>query len=262
MGLDIALGVLIFIGAVRGWYRGFILQAIRLGGIVGSVYLAAPIRNLARPYVAPYLATIRPDMLDRMLWWASAVVCYLVAVGLATIFVNMRRRRAYSDPEVGRADQGAGFLLAGVKSALVVAFLVASLDKYVTQWAQSVPWADEQVRTSMAVAWERQYRPADQIWGSQPVQHFVAYVREMGITGGTDLATPATITPASVLNNALLPDLAPPRAARVEVAGKNSRLGLPSAHRRIQADLSPPPDAIEAEVAARVQQTMDRLAQP
>ena len=257
MGLDITLGVLVFIGATRGWYRGFILQAVRLGGIVGSVYLAAPIRNLARPYVAPHLATIRPDLLDRMLWWASAVVCYLVVVGFATMVVNLQRRRPYGDPEVGRADQGAGFLLAAVKSVLVLAFLVASLDKYVSRWAQSVPWADEQLRTSMAVAWERQYRPADQIWESPPVQHFVAYVRQMGISGGTDL-----VTPASLLTNPLLPDLSPPRAASVEVAGRTPRLGLPPLRHDPQADPLPPTDLTEADVAAGVQQTVKRLAQP
>ena len=261
MGLDIALGVMIFIGAVRGWYRGFILQAIRLGGVVGSVYLAAPVRNLARPYVAPHLATIRPDLLDRMLWWASAVVCYLVTVGLATMVVNLQRRRPYGDPEVGRTDQGSGFLLAGLKSALVVAFLVSSLDRYATKWAQSVPWADEQIRTSIAVAWERKYRPADQIWASPPVQHFVAYVRQMGITGGADFATPADITPASLLTNPLLPGTVPPQAAQLDV-DKNPRLGLPSATRRFQEEILPPPDATEAEIAARVKQTIEHLGQP
>ncbi|MEO8452654.1 MAG: hypothetical protein ABI647_22870, partial [Gemmatimonadota bacterium] len=70
-----------------------------------------------------------------------------------------------------RTDQGAGFLLAGIKSALVVAFLVASLNKYATKWAQSVPWADEQVRTSMAVAWERHTRQND---GSVRWRRFVS----------------------------------------------------------------------------------------
>ena len=257
MGLDIALGVIIFIGAIRGWYRGFLLQAIRLGGIVGSVYLAAPIRNLARPYVAPNLATIRPDMLDRMLWWASAIVCYLVVVGVVTMFINLQRRRPYGDPEVGRADQGAGFLLAGAKSALVMAFLVASFEKNGTKWAESVPWANEQVRTSIALAWERQYRPADQIWESPPVHHFIAYVRQMGITGGGDHAISAELAPASLLNNAFSPNFTLPKAARVEVPEKNPRLGLPS-YRPTQV----PPDASEAEVAAQVEQTNEEPGQP
>ncbi len=256
MGLDIALGVMIFIGAVRGWFRGFLLQAIRLGGIVGAVYLAAPVRDLARPYVAPYLTTIRPDLLDRMLWWASGVLCYLVTVGLATMVVNMQRRRPYGDPEVGRADQGAGFLLAAVKSAVVVAFLVASLDKYATSWAQSVPWADEQARTSMALAWERQYRPADQIWASAPVQQFVGHVRKMGLSGAGDLATPA-----SILTGPLIPQLAPPQAATAEVAGRNPRLGLPPVQ-HLRADMLPPPDATEAEVAQKINETVEALNHP
>ncbi|HEY2158980.1 MAG TPA: CvpA family protein, partial [Isosphaeraceae bacterium] len=60
MGLDILLGLVILAAAVRGWFRGFVLQAIRLGGLVGAVYSAAPIRDAARPYVNEYLPSIRP----------------------------------------------------------------------------------------------------------------------------------------------------------------------------------------------------------
>jgi hypothetical protein len=74
MGLDIALGVMVALGAIRGWFRGFMLQAIHLGGLVGCVYAATPIRDEAKPYVVPYLTNVPPVMLDRMLWWLSAVI--------------------------------------------------------------------------------------------------------------------------------------------------------------------------------------------
>ncbi len=250
MGLDIALGILIFLGAIRGYFRGFLLQAIRLGGLVGSVYLAAPVRSLARPYVTPYLATIRPDLLDRMLWWASAVVCYLITVGLASMVVNLQRRRPYGDPDISRADQSLGFLLAAAKSAVVVAFLVASLDKYAADWARSVPWADEQARASMALAWERQYRPADQVWNAPPVQQFVAYVRKMGLSpGGADLGDPA----ANFLSDQLSPK-AKPTAASAEGPARNPRLGLPPIDTR--------PEATEAEVAEKISQAVETIIRP
>lgn len=255
MGLDIALGIMILLGAVRGWYRGFVLQAIRLGGLVGSVYLAAPVRGLARPYVAPYLATIRPDLLDRMLWWASAVVCYLVTVGLATILVTMQRRRPYGDPDVSRADQMAGFLLAGAKTAVVLAFSVASLDRYATSWVQSVPWADEQSRTSMALAWERQYRPADKIWAAPPVQQFVAYVRQMGMSG----SSPAPGGTVELLTDQVIQQITPaPAATSAEAPPRNPRLGLPPVRDR----LLPPPDATEDEVARKISQATDGIIHP
>ncbi len=254
MGLDIALGIIIFLGSVRGWYRGFVLQAIRLGGLVGSVYLAAPVRGLARPYVAPYLATIRPDLLDRMLWWASAVVCYLVTVGLATIVVNMQRRRPYGDPDVSRADQMAGFLLAGAKAAVILAFSVASLDRYAAAWVKSVPWAEEQSQTSMALAWERQYRPADRIWAAPPVQQFVGYIRQMGLAGGVDLGQPGNL-----LTEQVAPQLTPtPAATSAEVAPRNPRLGL----RPLSERTMPRPDATEAEVAEEISRAVEGLNHP
>ncbi len=255
MGLDIALGLMVGLGAIRGWFRGFLLQAIRLGGVVGAVYLAAPVRGVARPYVAPYLATIRPDLLDRMLWWGSAVACYLVTVGLASTVVHMQRRRPYGDPDVSRADQALGFMLAAAKSAVVAAFLVANLDKYAAAWVKSVPWADEQARESMALAWERQYRPADRIWAAPPVQQFVAYVRQMGMAGGgADLGQPANL-----LAEQVLPQLVPaPTAASAEVPARNPRLGLPSRGERAL----PAPDATEAEIEAKISQAVEGLNHP
>src|SRR4051794_411063 len=118
MGLDLILGGMILIAAIRGWMRGFVLQAIRLTGLVSCVYLAEPVRDLARPYVAPHLASIRVDLLDRLLWWASAVLSYVVMVGLGSLTVKMYRRRTFGEAEPSRADQFAGFLLGAAKGGV------------------------------------------------------------------------------------------------------------------------------------------------
>ena len=253
MGLDIAVGIMIFLGAVRGWFRGFLLQAVRLGGVVGAVYLAAPVRELAKPYVAPYLETIRPDLLDRMLWWGAGVVCYLVMVGVVSTIVHYQRRRPFGDPDVSRADQSAGFLLGSAKAAVVAAFLVASLDKYAVNWVKSVPWADQQARDSMVLAWERQYRPADRIWTAPPVQQFVAYVRKMGMSGGVDLGEPG-----NAVAELLVPKDNPAATSAEAAAPRNPRLGLPPIGRRSL----PPLDATEAEVAEQISQAVERINTP
>jgi uncharacterized membrane protein required for colicin V production len=181
MGLDIALGVMILFGAIRGWFQGFVLQAIRLIGLVGCVYAAGPIRDLVAPYVAPYLKTIDPSLLGRMLWWSSAVVSYVAMVGLGSLAVKLYRRRPYGEPEPNRADQFAGFLLATAKGALVAAFLVSAIDRYVLTYARQLPWAADQLKTSTSLVWNEQYKPADRIWSAPPVQMFVAHVRQMGV---------------------------------------------------------------------------------
>lgn len=182
MGLDIALGIMVLLGAVRGWFRGFVLQAIRLGGLVGSVYAADPIRDYARPHVMPYLTNIPAYLLDRMLWWASAVVAYVALVGLSTLAVKLYRKRPYGEPEPNRADQFAGLLLAGAKSAVIASFLVAAMDKYALTWVKKTNWASDMTRESVTLSWHEQYRPSERIWSAAPVQHFVAHVQQMGIS--------------------------------------------------------------------------------
>ena len=186
MGLDIVLGLMVFVAALRGWFRGFVLQAIQLGGLVGSVYAAGPVREYARPYVVPYLTSIRPDLLDRMLWWASAVLSYLVTVGVANLLVKLYRKRPYGEPEPNRADQMAGFLAGAAKGFVVCAFLIAAMERYALTYVRNVPWAEEQARTSNALVWNQEYRPAERIWAATPVQTFVAQVRRMGLNGEVD----------------------------------------------------------------------------
>ena len=181
MGLDIALAIVIFLAAVRGWMRGFVLQAIRAGGLVAGIYLADPVRDLVKPYVVTHLGGIPPIFLDRMLWWASAITSYLLLVGLGSFTVKMSRRRQFSELEPSRADQFAGFVLGGAKGAISVAFLVSGIHAYGLSWAKNVDWADEQVRTSRALVFNEQYHPATKIWNSQPVQTLVERVQTRGL---------------------------------------------------------------------------------
>jgi hypothetical protein len=182
MGLDLALGVLVLLAAIRGWFRGFVFQAIRLGGLVSSVYLAAPVRDLVRPFAREHLATIRPELLDKLLWWACAVASYVVTTGVATWTVTAyRRRRTYTEPDTYRGDQSAGALLGAAKGVVVIAFLAAGIEHYSPEYVKTGGWAGDQVQTSQVLAWNRDYHPASRIWGSPPVQMFVEYIRRMGL---------------------------------------------------------------------------------
>lgn len=261
MGFDIAVGVVVLIGAIRGWFRGFVLQAVRLASLVGSVFLAAPVRGQLRPYVAPYLATIRADLLDRMLWWASAVLTFLVLAGVGGGLVRLSRRQPYGDPEASRLDQSAGSLFAAAKAALVAAFLVAALDRHAADWIKSVRWAEEQTRDSMVLAWERQYRPADTIWASTPVQQLVAYVRRNGLAGEPPTAADAArllsqgaaapVVPTTPSAPDSLPSIPPATASATgDGATKAPRLGLP------------PLGASDEEVAAEIDRAVRGITPP
>jgi uncharacterized membrane protein required for colicin V production len=182
MGLDLALGVIILIGAFRGWLQGFVSQAVRITGLIACVYLAEPVRNYAKPYVLPYLPTIQPELIDRLLWWVSAAVTYVVLVGFVTLVIKMTRRPEIPGiRESGRNDQFAGFLLGTAKGLLAVAFLTAGIQKYAMNHLNVMPWAEEQVKTSWAFQCNEQYQPASRIWSSSPVRHYVSEIERMGL---------------------------------------------------------------------------------
>ncbi len=177
---------------------------------------------------------MQPALIDRLLWWVSAVISYIVVVGVATLVIKMTRR-----PEIpgiaqsSRNDQFAGFMLGAAKGVLIAAFAAAGLQKYAMQQIKTVAWADEQAKTSWALKWNDQYRPAPRIWASPPVRHFVSYVEHMG------LRTPGEPSQTSTTGDDELTDEEPTvRTARRSADDKfasdaghapNAQSGLPSA---------------------------------
>jgi len=185
MGLDLALGGIVLIAALRGWLKGFVVQAIRLAGLVAAVYSAVPVREYVKPYVASQLPTLRPELLDRMLWWGSAVLSYVVIVGVASLIVAVARRPRFGIDEPNRGDQFAGFWLGVAKGLVSASFLVAGLERYALPQIARISWAEEQRTTSVAWDWNAKYHPAEKIWAAPPVQQFVGHIQRMGLKGAT-----------------------------------------------------------------------------
>lgn len=183
MGLDVALGIFILIWAIRGWFRGFLLQAVGLSALVGCVYLANPVRDAARPYAQEYFPAIAPAILDRLLWWGSAVACFVVWSGLGSWIIKIRRRPPYGELEPNRTDQGAGFLFGAAKGAVAASFVASGFVLHAPGHMKPGGVVEAQAKASKALIWVRQYQPAHKIWSSVPVQSFVAHIRRNGLWG-------------------------------------------------------------------------------
>ncbi|GAC1472814.1 MAG: hypothetical protein NVSMB9_20510 [Isosphaeraceae bacterium] len=181
MGLDLALGGLVLFSAIRGWLKGFVLQAIRLVGLVASVYGAVPVRETIKPYVVEYLPTVRPELIDRLLWWVAVVVSYVVMVGVASLLVAVSRRQTLGLIEPDRGDQFAGFGLGMVKGLVLASFVVAGLQKYGQPHFSKVTWVAEQSLSSYSWEWNERYHPAARLWATPPVQEFVSQIQRMGL---------------------------------------------------------------------------------
>jgi len=181
MGLDLALGGLVLFSAFRGWVRGFVVQAIRLCGLLGAIYAAVPLRDQSKPYILEYLPSIRPEWLDRLLFWVAAAVSYFLIVGIVSMIVAVSRKRTFSLDEPNRGDNFAGFGLGVAKGLLASSFLVAGLHKYGESQFDKVAWADEQIKSSYAWKWHEEYHPAAKIWDSVPVQRLVNHVQKNGL---------------------------------------------------------------------------------
>lgn len=192
MGLDIAMGLVVLVWAIRGYLRGFVFQAIRLAGLIASPFLADPIRDALQPQLAPQFPTISPELLSRLIWWSASVLTFVILTGLGGLTYRLSQRRTMGEPEPNYADQGAGFLLGMVKGAILAVALVALVDGYALDRLKQVPWVDEQVKSSQALALSREYEPARKLWELAPVQAYVTQVRRNGSLAPGD-ATSAVV---------------------------------------------------------------------
>jgi uncharacterized membrane protein required for colicin V production len=244
MGLDLALGVIILIAAFRGWLQGFVSQAVRITGLIACVYLAEPVRDYAKPYVFPYLPTIQPELVDRLLWWVSAATTYVVLVGLATLIIKMTRRPEIPGiRESGRNDQFAGFLLGAAKGVLTVAFLTAGIQKYALNHLGVMPWAEDQVKTSWAFKCNEQYQPVSKFWHSTPVRHYVSQIQRMG------LQNPAQPSQTPAGEQA-------PESPPVKTASRSPKLEVPDP---AEVSSSPRTQPLDAEVERAVEEIKSEL---
>jgi uncharacterized membrane protein required for colicin V production len=263
MGLDVVLGIVILIAGLRGWLQGFLYQGIRIGGLIACVYLADPVRVQAKPYVLPYLPTLQPELIDRLLWWVSALVSYVVMVGGLTLALKMTKRPEIPGmpPQRSRNDQFAGFLVGLTKGALIAAFLVAALQKYAMDRIETIPWADQQAKSSLAMLWNREYHPASKVWRSVPVRQFVSQIQRMGLPGS------AESTPSEAADKAA-------EHAVVKTARKGAEEGSSRTASREEAKSAPPAppapkatkpqvnDPVVAKAVEEMQATIDSLSKP
>lgn len=208
MGLDLALGAVVLIAAIRGWMRGFVSQAIRIAGFVACFYLAGPVRDQARPYVLARLPKVDPALMDRILWWSSAAAAYIVVVGVATLLIKVARRPdASGKSEARRDDQFAGFLLGAGKGGIAAVFLLSVIQKYAGELQGRVDWLDKATAGSKAIEWNQKYEPAPKIWESTPVRRFVEHIQRNGLVKPAE--SPAAGTPEGQVAEAR--DLESPR---------------------------------------------------
>jgi len=183
MGLDIALGVIVLLAGIRGWFKGFVRQVIPLGALVGCVFLADPLRDLVRPYAVDYFPKFNLEVLNKILWWSSAVVAYVVTSGIAFAIVKSFRKKTYGEPEPNRADQGAGFTLGVAKGLIAVSWLASGIGSWGPKVYNQAPFAEKQTKESRAMEFAEQYHPAETLWRSRPVQIVVERVKTRGIWG-------------------------------------------------------------------------------
>ena len=187
MGLDVVLGVIVLLAALRGWFRGFTSQAVGIGSFISCFYLADPVREEIRPYIIPRLPLIDPALLDCIFWWVSAVIAYIVMRAVLSLAIRlMRTPPEPGEPMPRREDRIGGMVVGAGKGLLVAALFSALVLKFDEDLARHASWAQRQTKGSFALKWSQEYRPVPRIWAAPPVRHFVEHIQRNGMGQKTE----------------------------------------------------------------------------
>ncbi len=186
MGLDVFFAILVLIFAIRGWFRGFWKQSIRLGSFVAAVYSAAPIRDFALPIVDDYLG-IRPDVLQMLLWWGTLFLSFILISSLGHGLLRSYQSRSEEDrirkglpKRPHRGNESAGSLLGMLKGILVASMIAGTLQSNLGDYRKQDGWLGQHVSKSKILAVTARYHFAEIVGNSVPVQHLVAQFRDEG----------------------------------------------------------------------------------
>ncbi len=121
--LDIILAVLLLIGIIRGFLKGFIFEVAVLGVFFLGLWAGFKFAAYANPYV---LKVIDPD--PRTLYYISSFIMFLlISTGiilLARLFTGLVNMAA-----LGIFNKIAGAVLGGLKYALVLSIIIFYFNK-------------------------------------------------------------------------------------------------------------------------------------
>ena len=120
--LDIILLVCFLPGIIRGLSKGFLEQALALGGVVLSVWAAFHFSALVSTWLKPYV-----DMSDRALN-AVAFVVILVAISLLVLLVAKLLTKVAELAMLGWLNKLLGLVFALAVNALVIGVFIILFD--------------------------------------------------------------------------------------------------------------------------------------
>ena len=158
MALDIAAGVIVLLGVDPGISKGFVAQAIGLAALIGCVYAADPLRDLALPYAQAKFPTIQAPLFAKLLWWTAAVLGFVVMAGLATTIVKLLKTKPYDGEPEGHGRPG-GRIRAwrgqGERSSRVPALGAPAHEPAAVKLG---PWVEQQIAKSRGLALSRTHQ--------------------------------------------------------------------------------------------------------
>lgn len=139
--IDAVVAVVIILSALLAYSRGFVREALSIGGWVVAAVLAYMFAAQAEPLVreVPVLGDFLKDSceLSRIAAFAAVFAVALIVMSLITpLFSSIVQRSA-----LGGVDQGLGFLFGVARGLLLVGIALVVYDRVITD--QAIPMIDD-----------------------------------------------------------------------------------------------------------------------
>lgn len=178
MGIDIFFGIVLFIGAWRGYRRGFAEQMLLWAGLVVAFLFAEPIANWAAPKLGGKLTYFPEHLRPSVLYLAAIVVVWLAIYIAGSINLSVYRKRIYGENRPSRPDRILGFGMGAAQGALIVS-LIAFLWVYVPQGIRESETVKKEYDASRGMKLAEEYRVVERVIDTEEVQRAWGHVRQI-----------------------------------------------------------------------------------
>lgn len=191
MGFDIAVGIVLFLGAVRGFKKGFARQILTVSSLVIALVFADPLAKHFPKQVHKLVEDYPADIAESMLGTGALLLIFLLINGAGTLYLYVYRTRSLgvNTPSLGDRIVGIGM---GVAIAAFIACIGIATYRYLPSTIRENDLVQSHYEKSRAIKLAEENQIAEKVWETQEVQRaylhmgrLVNYIRSSNAASST-----------------------------------------------------------------------------
>lgn len=195
MWIDVAMGLVLALGALRGFRVGFAKPMVHLTGLVAGLLAAEPLSHWVAEHAGERLAFLPAAIRPAALFFACLVAMYAVLTLVGCSYLRWYRTQFLGENKPSFGDRFVGIGLGLVKGAIVIYIAAFGASRFVPALLHHES-VREMIAASKGVPLLRRHQPIEWVLRTEHAQrvarHLGTLIDQFRSPGSESSATPET----------------------------------------------------------------------